>query len=383
MIGREQLDELMGHRGGPAVTLTMPCGLPEPGVRPDPIRLGNLIEAAARRLEATGCERNVAEAVLGPARRLVGEPAFWAVGRGGLALFLAPGFDRALSLDQAPEEAAWCGDRFRVTALLAEVAPSEPQFFVLAVSAGGATLYRAGRRAISEMAADLPRGVAAVTERTDYQVGAQANPVSAQRGGQTGAVPAQALGPAPSEERKTELLHYLNQLATAVRAALAGSSAPLVLAAQPEVAGNFRKLAELAALWPEHLAVNPESLDVGDLHRRALALLAERLSEDDRKALARFDSLSGSPRAVAEAAELVKAAHWGRMDTLILAAGRHVWGRFDPEADRVETHAQPEASDDDLADLAAQETLSHGGRVQVVDPARLPAGAAAVGILRY
>ncbi len=383
MIGREALDHLMTHHGRPAVTLTLPCFLPEPGVRPDPIRLGNLIEAAARRLEAMGCERGLADAVLAPARRLVGDPAFWASSRRGLALFLAPGFERVISLDRPPEEAVACGDRFRVTALLPEVVPAEPLFFVLAVTVGRSALYRADRRGMREISADLPQGIAAVTGRTDYQVGAQANPVSAQRGGQTGALAAQALGPTPSEERKTALLHYLNQLAAAVRAALGASSLPVVLAAQPEVAGNFRKQAELAALWPDHLPVNPDSLDFGELHRRALALLEERLTEDDRKALERFDNLAGSPRAVAEAAELVKAAHWGRMDTLILAAGRHVWGRFDPDSDRVETHAQPEDSDDDLADLAAQDTLCHGGRVQVVDPARLPAGAAAVGILRY
>lgn len=395
MLTRADLEMLMRHHDRPSVTITLTTDLPSLAVRQDSIHLDNLVQQAERQLLAQGWDRNAVAPVLEPARRLVGNDPFWAGGRRGMALFLAPGFERIYEFDRDIESVVACGDRFRITPVLPLVAEDGGDlFFLLTVTADQAQLFGGDSRGLRVIAADLPQGVASVAQQTDYQQTTHSNPSSGVRGGRgslarggdASAVPAdQNFGASPEDLRKAELLQYLNKLAGAVKGRIGHVPAPLVLAAQPEVAGNFRKQSEIPNLWPDHVDTNPSAMSASDLHRRAWELVREHVERDVPDAINHFNSLynDGSQRASTEPAELVKAARWGRMDTLLLAEGRHVWGRFDEDADRVETHREPAPADDDLLDLAAQQTLLNGGQVRMLPPDAMPAGAQAAGILRY
>lgn len=376
MISRADLETLMRHHAKPCATLTMPTDPPGLAVRQNSVRLDNLIGECERKLTALGLGR--ALLLLDPARALVGDEAFWASGRRGLALFLAPDFARIVDLPRAVEELATIGERFRIAPLLPFVGERKTAFYLLAISAARATLFRVDSEAMSPEDADLPQGVQSVASMTDYEQTTHANPMSG--------VPAdQGLGAGPEELRKGQLLQYLNKLASAVKARIGHVQVPVLLAAQPEIAGNFRKQSELNNLWPQHLDVNPDALDTDDLRRRAWELLAEEVEDDAEESIDHFNSLfhGSSPRAKTRPDEVVRAARWGRLDTLILAEGQHVWGRFDEQADRVETHREPQAGDDDLLDRAALETLLNGGEVKVVDRDHVPGGGYVAAILRY
>lgn len=372
MISRADLETLMRHHAKPCVTLTMPTDPPSLVVRQDAIRLDNLIGQCGRKLAALGLGRTDSVAVLDPARALVGDDAFWAAGRRGLALFLAPGFARVVDLPRAVEELATIGERFRIAPLLPFVGERKTAFYLLAVTAARAVLFRVDGEAMRPEDVDLPQGVQSIASATDYE--------------QTAAMPPdQNLGASPEDLRKGQLLQYLNKLASAVKARVGHVHVPVLLAAQPEIAGNFRKQSELNNLWPQHLDVNPDALDAEELRRRAWEMLADEVENDAEESIDHFNSLfhGSSPRAKTRPDEVVRAARWGRLDTLILGEGQHVWGRFDEQADRVETHREPQAGDDDLLDRAALETLLNGGEVKVVDRDHVPGGGYVAAILRY
>jgi hypothetical protein len=89
------------------------------------------------------------------------------------------------------------------------------------------------------------------------------------------------------------------------------------------------------------------------------------------------------PRSTTEVPEIVQAARFGQVDTLLLAAGERVWGQFDETSNRIAVHDAPEAEDVDLLDYAAVHTLLQGGTVHLPNKAHLPRQGVAAAILRW
>lgn len=385
MIDQSELDALLRHQTWPAVTITMPCLVPGQDIRQNPIRLKNLVNDAFSRLVAQGYDKDDAVALLEPARRLIDDADFWSQGRRGLAFFLSPAFSKMVEFNEPIEEMATCGRHFRIAGVLPYSPASEVDFFVLAISEDRAALYRAGRDDMWEQDAQLPQGIGAVTGLGDRQQDTQGNPVSpAGAGDQSGLGPRiHATGASPEDLKKTQLLTYLDRLATVVKTALGSLQQPVVVAAQAEIAGNFRKQAEIGSLWPTQAELNPWAVDRLQLLQAARSVIEPHFAAETDKSLDLFSRLHGSGRATSEPFELVKAASHGRMDTLILGQGNHLWGRFDEAGEQLETREEPGPADEDLLDLAAQQTLLNGGQVRLVSPDQLPAGTRAAGIMRF
>src|SRR4029079_7034011 len=81
--------------------------------------------------------------------------------------------------------------------------------------------------------------------------------------------------------------------------------------------------------------------------------------------------------------EIVKSAHYGRVEQLFLCDSETLWGRFIERKDRAEAHGSPAEGDEELFDYAASMTLRQGGAVTLAERAKLPPNAGAAAILRY
>jgi hypothetical protein len=81
--------------------------------------------------------------------------------------------------------------------------------------------------------------------------------------------------------------------------------------------------------------------------------------------------------------KVVPAARLGRVEELFVAVGRQRWGRFDEVTQRVKVRNEPHAGDQDLLDLAAVQTVLHGGSVYAVDPDRVPGGRSVAAVMRF
>ena len=214
---------------------------------------------------------------------------------------------------------------------------------------------------------------------TEYQETQYASPV-----GRRGTLAhAQSLGEAPEELRKTELIELLHRVATAFEPRLKGSPAPVVLAAHPEIQGNFREIAGWKEMLPEGVSENPDALSEPELHRLAYALVEPKAAEARAAALDRLNVLLPVGKAATKPEDIVKAARYARVDTLFLTGDDPLWGRFDEAQDRVVAHGTESEGDIDLLDYAALMTLRQGGSVMLVErPMLRPPGIAAA-ILRY
>ena len=214
---------------------------------------------------------------------------------------------------------------------------------------------------------------------TDYQETQYASPV-----GRRGTLAhAQSFGEAPEELRKTELIEFLHRVASGFEPHLKRNPAPLVLAAHPEIQGNFREIAGWREILPEGILENPDALAEDVLHRLAYALVEPQADQARTAALDRLNALLSAGKASTKPEEIVKAARYARVDTLFLSGDVHLWGRFAETEDRVLAHGSKGEGDVDLLDYAALMTLRQGGSVMLVDGALLPPPGMAAAILRY
>lgn len=69
--------------------------------------------------------------------------------------------------------------------------------------------------------------------------------------------------------------------------------------------------------------------------------------------------------------------------TLLLANGQRQWGHFDPVSGELAVHEDAGPRDTDLLDLAAVQTIRHGGTVYALTPDQMPDPAPLAAILRY
>ncbi len=71
------------------------------------------------------------------------------------------------------------------------------------------------------------------------------------------------------------------------------------------------------------------------------------------------------------------------MDTVWVARDVQAWGRFDPADESVQMHQTPEPGDQELLDLAAVQTILHGGTAYPLDRMKAPGDALLAAIFRY
>ncbi len=126
---------------------------------------------------------------------------------------------------------------------------------------------------------------------------------------------------------------------------------------------------------------NPENADARDLHKKAWEIVEPIFNRAQQAARERFGDLQGTGKASNHVEEVVPASISGRVDTLFVALGRQVIGRFDPETNAV--HLDDETAGRDLLDLAAAQPLQNGGAVYVVEAEAVPGGGDVAAIFRY
>lgn len=389
MFLRNDLDELLACDARPAISIYLPTHKAGREIRQDSIRLRNLLGRAAKRLGADRRAPEV-EALLDPARRLVEDEDFWRHQDRGLAIFIAPGFDRVHKLPIEVPEEVMTGRHFCIRPLLPIVDPTG-WFWLLTISAGRTRLYRGSRWVIAEVGGiDLPQGIDEIYNETVYQEQHYARPdARPQRSGASGLSHAQSFGAAPEDLRKAQLLQLLRRIAGIIEPVIKREPAPLILAAQPEIQGNFREMAGWKELLSEGIQENPDAMSEDGLREKAWRLLDPGREKSRGDAIGRLNGLigTGNGKAAITPEDIVKAARDGRVELLFLLPGRPVWGRLidagDRAGDRVVAHDEKAPDDDDLLNYAAVMTLRQGGEVALVEPARLPQPGAAAAILRY
>jgi hypothetical protein len=365
---------LAAERPGPCVSLYAPVH--PGGSEQDPVRWKNLLREAEHRLEAAGVGPLDAKALLRPAARLLEDDRTWRAGGSGLAYFLAPGFDRRVRLDLNWPERVSVGRAFDVKPLLPWVAAAG-RFFVLALSQNAVRLVRCTPHTAERVPLAGPADRAEALRAHDRDEPLTLRTFGPGPGARRAVFHGHGVG---IDDAKDDLLLFCRAVDRELHPALKDELAPLVLAAVEFLAPIVRQACTYPHLHEEVIPGNPDRLSDQELAERARPLAEPLVRRAEHDAVALYRQLAGTGRTACDVAEVLPAAAAGRVEALLAALGRGVWGRYDPAAGRVDAHAGREPGDDELTNLAAVFALRHGRPVYALPADEMPDGAALAAI---
>ncbi|WP_142847930.1 hypothetical protein [Telmatospirillum sp. J64-1] len=388
MFRKDDLSVLLANTAKPAVTILMPGIRAGQETQQNPIRFDNLAQEAHARLIEMGLRPDDAEAILKPARELGEQADFWNHADHGMAFFMAPGFFRWFAVPtQLPEEAR-VGNLFHFTPLL-PLLNHDGRYVLITASAAQIGVFDAGRHWIRERTGlDLPQGVEEINRESDFQPQYHSAPQARPRSNRPSGMPARQGTNDAEEQRHANNIEYLRRAAAVLEKEFSGEPVPIVLAAQPNIQGHFRNLLGLKQLLSEGLTLNPDAMSPEELNVKALPLVEPIWRADEERAREKFATIygeegEGGTKVTTKPEEIIRAAQYGQVECLFLANDRSLWGRYDPATEKLVAHGRQGVEDDDLADLAAAQTLLHAGQVEVTDKDHLPAGQVMAALLRY
>jgi len=385
-LDRNAVLALARHEEWPAISIYLPAHRAGTERQQDPIRLKNLLKQAEEVLVQRGMRSPEAEALLTPAWALQRDPALLREGFEGLALFVGDQVFRSFSTSRTLPERIRVGDRFLIRPSLTALVPPL-RFYVLALSKKRVRLLEGGADEVYEMnPAGIPQGLAEALKYDDYERQVQFHsrtPAAAAGRGRRAAVFHGHGGTA--DTAKEDLLRYFRQVDRGLRELLGETSAPLLLAGVDYLLPIYKVANTYSQLVPKGVRGNPDEQSAAEIHSEALELLQPYLRRELEDDLAALAEARKSSTASMEVADIITAAHIGRVRSLFVSDDNGAWGSFEPATGEVELHNEPQPEDHDLLDLAASQTLLHGGSVHVMDAeeaiARL--GASAAAIFRY
>lgn len=363
-----------------AVSIYLPIDPEQRDQRAPDAKLRTAIGTADAMLERRGMELRQRGALLEPLHGFAAGADFARHRDPGLALFVRhggpdgsePPVMERIGLPTAMADQVVIGHDMHIKPLL-PLAARNRRFSILALSRSRVRLLSATPFTVKELKLDtLP---AEVQAELDSLTGPAADMPGA------GA-------PDASTERDAAFEALLvaepRRIATAVRAALREDTAPLVLAADPHVAGRFLQDVQIRQMHPQPLHLNPFAMTDTALRDAAMELLRPILSAEIDDFLDRVTARLGTAeRSVAiRLEEILNAAREGRVDQVAVAEDEALWGQLS-ETGAVLAHGTPGPRDQDLLNQAAILAMRTGGRAFALPHDRLPRGVLAAATLRF
>ena len=381
LVNQTGLQRLAEARNGWHVSLYMPVHPLGFEAQQNRVRLKNLLSQAEEQLVDGGMRRPEALELLAPAARLLTDGWFWRYQSEGLAIFCSQGLFRRLRLPLSFAELVVTATRFHVKPLL-PLLSGDGHFYVLALSQNEIRLLHGSRSSVALVELDdVPASLSEALKWDDPERQLQFHTgAGASANGRAAVFHGHGVG---KDDAKTNIRRYFEQVDDGIRRILAEETAPLVLAGVDYLLPIYREASSYAHLLDAVITGNPEELSEAELHEAAWPLVEPGFAEAQTNAAGRCRQLAGSGQVSSDLDRILSAAHHGRVDTLFVALNRQRWGQFDAATQRSRIRAQPQADDQDLLDLAAVQTMLHGGIVYAAEAEQMPVAADIVAIFRY
>ena len=351
----------------------------------DPIRFKNLITRGQENLLESGLRRPEIQALMRPVENLLTDDDFWQHQSDGLAVFLSPDYFKTLRLPSEFDELLVIANNFHIKPLL-PLLSKDGEFYILALSMNDIRLFLGTRDTINEIdLGDIPTDMQEALwmddpeKHTDFHTGAD----SAGRNGKRQAV---FHGHGTKEaEKKTNILRFFQYIDRGLRDLLDEKEIPMVLAGVDYLLPIYHKANTYAGLLDEGLEGNPEELDEKKLHKRAWNLVGPIFKDGQTQTLEKFKQLYGQGNELAsvDVKTIVRAANFGRVDTLFVPLGVQRWGHYDSQHNKVIFEKKSTPENEDLLDFATMHTLINSGKVYAIRPENIPGNGEMAAILRY
>jgi hypothetical protein len=366
------LQDLLGAREGPCVSIYEPSHARPDGSGEDRMRWRNLLDDARAKLEAASHPKT-ASRLLDPLTTL-DAGAFRHGDEGGLAAFAADGFVRVFRVHTALPERVVVADSFHVRPLLAWLQAAK-RHYVLALSRKHVRVFEGVDGTLVEKdVPGLPRKIEDAAHSAAANDGANVH----------GATGRRSYGDNGPRSPQAELAPFFRAIDHAICAFLRDEHVPLLLAGVSRSISVYRTVSRYPALAHDHIEGNFDRAGADEIRERAEPIVAAITDAPQKEAAAEFQNLVGSFRSSDDLRLVAKTAVAGRVRRLLLAHGKLVRGQFDRTTGEITKKGARDSSlGDDLGDDLAEAVLLRGGEVLTLAPENMPSDQPVAAIFRW
>ena len=388
-LSRSELKVLMEQHNNPCISIFLPthrmAGIE---IQQDPLRLRNQLREAEHFLLVRNIDSTQIEALLEPIVALLTEGEIWQHPGDGLAILRSPDTFRYYQLPSSFKEQVVVGNHFYLKPLLPFLT-SNGRFYILALSQKEIRLLETTHYSVKEV--DLPEAVpTSLAEAMKYdepenelEYHSSASGGTMGKGGRQPVIfHGQGVG---TDDEKKNILRYFQQIDRGLHEIFHDETTPLVLAGVEFLLPIYREANTYPHLLAEGVPGNPDKLKVSDetLCEQAWPIVEPYVLKERQDALAQFEEYKDTDRASSNVSDIVPAAYYGRIDSLFIAIDQEQWGTFDPTTSTIHLHETAEPGDEDLLDLAATQTILHGGAVYAAERRIMPDKTLLAALYRY
>ncbi|MBN2284051.1 MAG: hypothetical protein JXO48_09195 [Deltaproteobacteria bacterium] len=359
----DTLSPLMEQQVGICLSMYMPTIQKGAETQQNQIRFKNLLREAEEKLSFRELRPSEIREFLQPAQELVSDIPFWQNQYRGFALFISPGQFSYFRLPREFDEIVVVSDRFHLKPIIPMLS-DRMTFYILAISQNSVRLFECSRYGVQEIEiTGMPQNINDALNLDTFEKRLQLH---------TG-----------SEDTKGKILQYFKIVDRKLRDFLKDKRHPLLFAGVDYLFPIFREANTYAHLAETAITGNPEGMDGDDLLHLALPVIESFMEQKRVDALAQYRQNVGTGLSSDNISEIVPAACNGRVGILFIDIDVQVWGRYDPQGNRVFLSGEEEQGHEDLFDLAAIRTTLNGGTVYSIDPKEMPGERSIAAIFRY
>lgn len=377
-ISISSVKQLLSTNTVPCLSFYLPTTRTGEGNR---IRYKNLVADARERVRQRGLTAAAQKTLLEPAEALYDDDAFWREPSDGVAAFCSPGAFASFRVPYSFPEVLHVGERPYIKPLL-PLLGADGNYHLLAVSEKQVKLFAGTRYSLAEVHLDsLPANLMAelnFQHAEGQHLVHTGQPALAGKAGQV------FYGQGGVDRQKTELVSYFREIDRAVAPYLRdhGGEAPLVFCGVEYLFPIYESVNSYRNLFETPITGNFDRATEVELLAKAQGALSAYWEKQQQSDVDRLGNSIGSAQVSADVEAILPAAYDGRIEALFVAADAELQGVFD-HRQRTVALGKHLPNADDLLDVAAAETLLHGGRAYAVKTTDLPAGLVAAALYRY
>jgi len=381
---REHLEGLLSAKNGNRASIYMPIHSLKTEAGQDQILFRNLLRDTGSRLNETGMRQTNVARMLAPAETLLSDAPFWRREGKGLAVFIGEDDTRTYRLKEPFAPFVYVGSRYYVKPLIPLIT-RDGRYYLLALSAGNVRLMEGGRSSIREISlSGIPQSLAEALRFHELKKQLQfhtAGPVG--RLSSSGKPMGFHGHGASANDEKERIREYFRSIDTGIRDFLGRGKTPMVLAGVDYMCTIYREINSYPHLVETGIHGNPDDSSAQELGEKAWDIVELRFAENEQQAVKRYHTLAGTGLTSSDLHEILTAARFGRIDTLIVSRTGQCWGRFDFTSGDLDLHETPGPGDDELLDSAVVDTLAKSGEVFAVSDEVAPEPYGIGALMRY
>lgn len=365
LITKKKFNELLAYRNDPVVSIFIPTTRTS-DFQKDQLYLKNALQEVKQGLEDRGMTTKEANQFLGQAYAVLDDDNYWNYLSDGLALFIGPDVFERFELPIGFKKQTIIGNKFYLRPVM-PMMTGESRFFLLALSLNEVKFYEGTRHSIAPVIIEdlVPEDMESVLVDAGTKESLQMH-----QGGGSQAV---FHGQNKATDKKVKNYEkYFRFVDKGLMEMLHDEKVPMVIAAVDYLVPLYKDISGYSNIVTEHISGNPENTAPVELHQRAMNILDTFNYSRKATITDNFGDFLANDKASFSIIDIVKSAHDGKVENLLINRDYQTWGNYNQEKRLVVIHKEKQADSEDLIDLAARYTYEQGGSVYTCTRAELP-----------